>query len=145
MISSTAKYALRAIVYLGSQHNNFVGRTEIANVTLVPVEYLLKVLSELIEAGLVESRRGPGGGYRLTMSPEKLTALQVVRVVDEIPRITECPLGIPDHQSLCPLHKLLDDAGRLVEEALGSATVADLIPERKRSRTCDFKKKPTQN
>ena len=85
MISSTAKYALRAAVHLGSRHDDFVGRTEIAEATLVPVDYLLKVLNELVTAGLVESRRGPGGGYRLTMSPGKITALQVVLAIEEIP------------------------------------------------------------
>lgn len=138
MISSTAKYALRAVVHLGSQHDDFVGRTEISEATLVPIDYLLKVLKVLVAAGLVDSQRGPGGGYRLTQSPEEMTSLQVVRAVDEIPRITECPLGISDHEKLCPLHRLLDDAGRLVEEAFENATIADLIPGRKRSRTCDF-------
>ncbi|APZ93882.1 RrF2 family transcriptional regulator [Fuerstiella marisgermanici] len=141
MISSTAKYALRAAVHLGSQHHDFVGRMEIAEATLVPVDYLLKVLNELVTARLVESRPGPGGGYRLTKSPDVMTALEVVRAVDAIPRITECPLGISEHEKLCPLHKLLDDASRLVEEAFHSATISDLIPGRKRSKTCDFPQK----
>ena len=142
MISSTAKYALRAAVHLGSQDGDFVGRSEIAEATLVPIDYLLKVLNELVTANLVESRRGPGGGYRLTRSPEDITTLEVVLAVDVIPRISECPLGISDHKHLCPLHQLLDDASRKVEEAFSEATVADLIPGRKRSRTCDFPKQP---
>ena len=64
MISSTAKYALRAAVFLGENKNGFVSRTVIADATMVPHEYLLKVLNELDLAGIVESRRGPGGGYR---------------------------------------------------------------------------------
>lgn len=145
MISSTAKYALRAVVHLGSQHDDFVGRTDIAEATCVPIDYLLKVLKVLVTAGLVESQPGPGGGYRLTESPEEMTTLQIVRAVDEIPRITECPLGISDHENLCPLHQLLDDASRLVEEAFQNATVADLMPGRKRSRTCDFPIKRPQS
>ena len=143
MISSTAKYALRAAVHLGSRHDDFVGRTEIAEATLVPVDYLLKVLNELVTAGLVESRRGPGGGYRLTMSPGKITALQVVLAIEEIPRITECPFGNSKDGNLCSLNRLLDDACRLVEKAFAGATIADLIPGRKCPRTCDFPKMPT--
>ena len=61
-----------------------------------------------------------------------------VLIVDKIPRISECPLGFSDHVELCPLHKLLDEASRLVEDAFGGATIADLIPERKQSQSCDF-------
>lgn len=111
MISSTAKHALPAVFHLGSQHYDFVGRTEIAEATLVRADNLLQVLDKLVAAGLVESRRGPGEGFRRTMSPEEMTALQVV----------------------------------LVEEAFGRPTVAELVPRRKRSRTCDFPKIPTHN
>ena len=143
MISSTAKYALRAVVHMGSQHDEFIGRAEIAEATLVPVDYLLKVLNGLVVAGLVESRRGPGGGYRLTMSPREMAALQVVLAIEEIPRITECPFGNSKDGKLCSLNKLLDDACRLVEVAFAGATIADLIPGRKCSRTCDSPNKPT--
>ena len=144
MISSTATYALRAVVFLASQPDRYVNRSEISEATLVPHEYLLKVLNQLDAAEIVESRRGPGGGYRLRKPAEELTSLEVVLAVDSIPRITECPLGIADHEQLCPLHQLLDDAGRLVEEAFAKATISDLLP-RKRSRTCDFPKNNTNN
>lgn len=137
MISSTAKYALRAVVYLANRPEEFVGRTEISEATTVPHEYLLKVLRQLNIAELVESRRGPGGGYRLTRSPTKLTALDVILSVDAIPRITECPLGIPGHEELCPLHRLLDQAGETIEHVFRATTIADLMP-RKRPQACDF-------
>jgi len=128
---------------MGSQHDEFIGRAEIAEATLVPVDYLLKVLNGLVVAGLVESRRGPGGGYRLTMSPREMAALQVVLAIEEIPRITECPFGNSKDGNLCSLNKLLDDVCRLVEVAFAGATIADLIPGRKCSRTCDSPNKPT--
>lgn len=140
MISSTAKYALRAIVYMAGQSDRYVNRSEISNTTLVPHEYLLKVLNQLDAAELVESRPGPGGGYRLRRPADEITALEVVTAVDSIPRITECPLGLAEHEQLCPLHQLLDDAGKRVEEAFAEAKVSDLL-SRKRSRTCEFPQK----
>ena len=139
MISTTAKYALRAVVYLADNADGFANRSLIADATMVPHDYLLKVLNELDDAGIVDSRRGPGGGYRLTRKPAQITALEVVLAVDEIPRISECPIGLSDHHELCPLHKLLDDASRLVEEAFARSTIADLLPRRrKRTPSCDF-------
>jgi Rrf2 family protein len=138
MISTTAKYALRAVVFLAKHEGGFSNRAEIAKATLVPHDYLLKVLNELDAAKIVESRRGPGGGYRLVPSAESLTTLSVVLAVDKIPRITECPLGFAEHVKLCPLHKLLDDASRKVEETFQKTTIADLIPGRKRPQSCEF-------
>ena len=141
MISLTAQYALRAVVYLAKNENGFISRSEIAEATLVPHDYLLKVLNELDAAGIVESRRGPGGGYRLTRSPDQITTLDVVLSVDTIPRITQCPLGISDHEVLCPLHKMMDDASRLVEESFEKVTISDLISKRKQTKSCNFPSK----
>lgn len=139
MISSTAIYALRAAAYLANQPGRYVNRTEISEATAVPHEYLLKVLKQLDGAEIVNSRRGPGGGYRLTRPAGEITTLEVVLAVDTIPRITACPLGIEGHVQLCPLHQLLDNAAWQLEEALAQAKLSDLLPKKK-SRTCDFPK-----
>lgn len=117
--------------------DRFHSRSTISEATQTPHEYLLKVLHKLDAAGLVESRRGATGGYRLTRSPEELTVLEVVLAVDEIPRIEKCPLGIAAHEQLCPLHQLLDDASRAVEEAFQNTTIAQLLPQ-KRVDKCQF-------
>ncbi len=137
MISSTATYALRATVCLAGQPDRYVNRTEISESTQIPHEYLLKVLNQLDAAELVESRPGPGGGYRLSRSASEMTVLEVVLAVDTIPRINECPLGIPEHERLCPLHQLLDDASRLVEEAFAKVRLSELLPH-KQLHTCEF-------
>lgn len=141
MISLTAKYALRAIVFLASSREALVSAADIAEATVVPHDYLLKVLKELDEAKVVMSRRGPGGGYALTKSPDQISVFQVVTAVDTIPRITECPLGISGHVKLCPLHKLLDDVGHVVENLLRETTIDDLVPARNRLKSCDFPKR----
>lgn len=143
MISLTAKYALRAIVFLASCEGPepFVSAAEIAEATFVPHDYLLKVLRELDEANVVESRRGPGGGYSLIKSPDELSVLEVVMAVDTIPRISECPLGISGHVKLCPLHRMLDDVSRQVEDTFRETTIEDLVPLRRRQRSCDFPKR----
>ena len=139
MISSTATYALRAVVYLASQPGGFVSRSEISDATFVPHEYLLKVLNLLDKAEIVESRRGPGGGYRLRKPASDLTSLEVVLAVDSIPRIKTCPLGIAGHKKLCPLHQLLDEAAKRVEAAFAEVRISELLP-RKHAKHCDFTK-----
>jgi len=137
MISSTATYALQAVVYLAIQPGRYICRSEISDATDVPHEYLLKVLNLLDKAEIVESRRGPGGGYRLRKSADELTSLEVVLAVDSIPRITKCSLGIVGHKELCPLHQLLHDAANRVKAAFGEVRISELLP-RKHAKHCDF-------
>ena len=58
MISQTAEYALRSVVFLGSQVGQPVTTQRIAVATQVPVGYLSKVLQGLGKAGLVDAQRG---------------------------------------------------------------------------------------
>ena len=137
MISQTAEYALRAIVYLAEQP---VPRTtsEIAEKTQSPSGYLSKVMQSLNKAGLVHSQRGLHGGFVLSVEADELTVLQVVNAVEPIRRFHECPLGLHGI-NLCPLHRKLDDAAKYIEETFGDTTIADLnhVPA-SRKPLCSF-------
>jgi Rrf2 family protein len=139
MISQTAEYALRAIVYLADQD---APRTtaQIAKTTLVPAGYLAKVMQSLSRAGLVKSQRGLNGGFTLANDPQELSILEVVNAVDPIQRFPECPLGIPSHgRRLCPLHYRLDQAAAMVEKAFGETMVSELLAvPRERRPLCRF-------
>lgn len=134
MISQTAEYALRAIVYLADQSESPQTTQQIAEVTRVPAGYLAKVMQGLSRAGLVHAQRGLHGGFMLARPADELTVLDVVQAVDPLRRIERCPLGIQGHLSLCPLHRRLDNAVALVEKALGSSTIAELLAEPKRGK-----------
>ncbi len=134
MISQTAEYALRAVVYLAGQGGEARTTQQIAEVTRVPAGYLAKVMQGLSRAGLARSQRGLHGGFTLATAPGKLTVLDVVNAVDPIRRIRSCPLGIKGHLNLCPLHRRLDRAIGMVEEALRSSTIAELLTEPDRAR-----------
>lgn len=137
MITQTAEYALRAIVYLADQSEPKTN-TLIADATLVPVGYLAKVMQSLSKAGLVSSQRGLHGGFVLTVAANNLTVLQVVNAVEPIRRFKECPLGLHGI-NLCPLHRKLDDAAKAIEETFGDSTIADMINAPKnRKPLCAF-------
>lgn len=135
MISQTAEYALRAIVFLASKDGQPQTTQQIAAITHVPIGYLSKVLQSLSRAGLVHSQRGLHGGFNLVRPGNELTVYDVIQAVDPIERIRSCPLGLKGHISLCPLHRRLDNAIRMVEEALKASNIAELLTEPKRDRT----------
>jgi Rrf2 family protein len=134
MFSQTAEYALRAVVYLASQGGAAQTTQQIAEATRVPAGYLAKVMQGLSRAGLVYSQRGLHGGFTLSRPADALTVLDVVRAVDPLRRIRSCPLGIKGHVNLCPLHRRLDQAVALVEDALQRSTIAELLAEPERGR-----------
>jgi Rrf2 family protein len=134
MISQTTEYALRAIVYLASKPEQAQTAQQIAAATQVPADYLAKVLQSLRRAGLVHSQRGLHGGSALAVPAERLTVYDVVQAVDPIRRIKHCPLGVPGHIKLCPLHRRLDHAISLVEKALKESNIAELLAEPDRKK-----------
>jgi len=134
VISPTAEYALRAIVAIAQGNGEAVVTPTMARITKVPPGYLPKVLQTLRRAGLVDSKRGLGGGFTLNKSPAELTILEVVNAVDPIKRIESCPLDLSSHgTSLCPLHARLNDATELVEQAFARTTIAELLAQPGRS------------
>lgn len=138
MISQTVEYALRAAVYLADQEGPHTAQ-QIAERTKVPLPYLSKVLQGLCRAALVKSQRGVGGGFILAVPAGALTILEIINAVDPLPRIRQCPLGLPSHVALCPLHRRLDDAMAMVEQAFRQSTVAELLAEPSASRPlCEF-------
>jgi Rrf2 family protein len=126
MFSQTAEYALRAVMHLVEQPDGPASSETISRAMQVPRPYLSKVLRDLVVAELVASVRGPNGGFVLARPASRITVLDVVNAVDPIKRITECPLGRPDHQQLCRLHRQMDSAIEHVECSLRSTTLDQL-------------------
>ncbi|MCA9246505.1 MAG: Rrf2 family transcriptional regulator [Planctomycetales bacterium] len=130
MISQTAEYALRAVVFLGKYGGQSCTTADLAEQTAAPPSYLAKVLKGLNRAGIVDSQRGLHGGYRLVREPYDLTVLDVIRAVDGFHRIEHCPLGRAAHASaLCPLHRRIDNVIAEVENAFAQATIGDVLDE----------------
>lgn len=139
MLTQTAEYALRAAVLLAQDPTQFVPAATLAAAAGVPPPYLSKLLGALARAGLVEARRGPGGGARLAFDPESLSALDVVEAVEPLARIRECPLGRAEHGTrLCALHRRLDEAAAANQAALASTTLASLVERGGPRGSCRF-------
>ncbi len=131
LISKTAEYALRAVVWLAHTPDSPRGTPQAARATRVPAGYLSRVLQSLARAGLVESSPGRAGGFRLARSPRQISVLDVVNAVDPVQRVARCPLGLKSHRGgrLCPLHRRLDEAAAMVQRAYAETTIAEILTE----------------
>lgn len=130
MFSQTVEYALRAIVTLAQHPGQPRTAQKISEVTDVPAPYLSKLMQLLVRGDLVNSRRGLHGGFVLAKPAEELTVWDVIDVVEPLKRIHTCPLKLGTHkENLCPLHRRMDDAIRMVEEVFRGATISTLLNE----------------
>jgi Rrf2 family protein len=82
-VSRKADYAVRAMAYLASARDGErVLITEIAQSMAIPQAFLSKIMKELVDARLVQSQVGPGGGYALARPAERITFREILETVE---------------------------------------------------------------
>jgi len=86
MLSTTSQYALRALCHLAAHPGRAVLGRDLAQSVEIPANYLSKVLLTLRNAGLVDTHRGSGGGYRLRKPANEIRLIDVVELFEEISR-----------------------------------------------------------
>lgn len=133
MISSRAKYATRALLYLCTHgRSEPILIQEVAEAENIPLKYLQQILAALKVGGFVQSRKGPGGGYALARAPRDITLGDVLRVMDgpfapiacvSVSNHTEC--GCP-HPDACALREAFAKVRDAMVAVLDGITFADL-------------------
>lgn len=125
-ISDAASLALHAMVYLASHEDRPVSTGEIAEVFDISRAHLSKVMQWLSRDGLVDSIRGPKGGFVLGEDPEKITLLDVYESIEGPLEQTECLLETPVCGGCCILGDLLESVNDQVARRLGGTKLSDL-------------------
>lgn len=74
-------FAIRAAAELAG-HEDFIRLEDIARAQELPTDYVRATMSDLRRAGIVDSRRGRDGGYRLALPPSQITLADIMRAVD---------------------------------------------------------------
>lgn len=129
MLSKTVEYALRALVVLAQEQARSMTAAQIAQKSDIPLSYLRKIMQQLGKGGLVKSQRGREGGFTLAITPQRLTILAIIDVMDPIRPVEHCPLrkSSQGHKSLCPLHKMLRKIAVEVRTEFETIYLGDLI------------------
>lgn len=113
--------ALYSVLEFSRDPSRHVSAADLARGYGVSAHHLAKVLSELARAGLVESVRGAGGGYRFAGNPRRLTLMDVISLFEKIdsPQVTRTPVG----RALGSVLQEIDENARAT---LGSITLATM-------------------
>lgn len=128
MISHTAEYALRATIHLAHQDpTRPVSVTDLARDLKLPRNYLSKILHALARAGVVESIRGPGGGFRVAAEPADITLFRIVDTFDDLTPGRTCVLGRAKCSDAhpCAVHARWKPAAEEVARFFRETTLAD--------------------
>ena len=94
-VSRSVGYGLLAAGYI-AQHKgkNLVLSQDVAKKYKIPLEYLLKIMQQLVKVHILRSKRGPRGGFSLARPLNKITMLEVIEVIDGP---MDVPLGLDEH------------------------------------------------
>ena len=137
-LSLRGEYALRALLVLGLSYDEPRVRIQsISEEQNIPKRFLEQILNDLKSAGLVQSKRGVAGGYRLARRPEEISIAQVIRHIEGALAPVSCvsegfyeKCSCPD-ESRCPIRGVMKEIRDAVVEIAERVTIADLC-ERER-------------
>lgn len=133
-LSTKGRYAVMAMADLARRSvNQPVTLADIASRQSISLSYLEQLFARLRKAGLVESVRGPGGGYTPARAAEDIRVFDIMAAVDESLDITRCEheaKGCLDDGRRCITHDLWDELSRHIYLFLGSITLEDVIAGR---------------
>ena len=137
-LSTKGRYAVMALVDLAGHSNGRpVALADISGRQEISLSYLEQLFARLRRKGLVESARGPGGGYRLARTASETSIADIVHAVDEPLRATRCSVkgkGCMLKGERCLTHDLWEGLGDRIEDYLSSVSLADVITGRLRAK-----------
>jgi Rrf2 family iron-sulfur cluster assembly transcriptional regulator len=136
-LSTKGRYAVMAMADLARRQAESVERavalSDIAARQEISLSYLEQLFARLRRQGLVQSHRGPGGGYRLARAASATTIAEIVLAVDEPLRATRCGAKSPGcmmNGERCLTHDLWEETGRQIEAWLASVSLEDVVTGR---------------
>ena len=135
MLSSKAKYAVRALVFLSRRQSqeNWAPTADIAAAETIPRKFLEAILVQLRDNGLVDSRRGALGGHRLARDPGGIALADIIRIIDGPLALTPCASVTDFHPcsdcvdiETCRLQHVMRRARDAVAGVLENCSIASL-------------------
>lgn len=134
-LSTKGRYAVMAMVDLASYADDKpVALADVAERQDISLSYLEQLFGKLRKAGLVNSVRGPGGGYLLAYGPDDTRVSDIIVAVDEPIQTTRCtpgsPTGCQADRARCLTHDLWEELGNQIHMYLSSVSLQDVVDKR---------------
>jgi len=131
MISTRGRYALRVMTELAMRGgDSYVPMKQVAERQGISLKYLEQILPALVERGLVDTRAGKGGGYRLANAPEAIPVGEILRATEKelapvsclVDQAEPCP-----RRSSCKTVRFWAGLEQVIGDYIDHVTLADLL------------------
>ena len=131
-LTTKGRYAVTAMLDLAIHYD--LGPITLADISQrqeISLSYLEQLFSKLRKNGLVDSARGPGGGYRLSRLADEIAVAEIIAAVDETVDATRCKRkGNCQHEERCLTHDLWCDLSDQIFDFLSSITLGSLVEKK---------------
>ncbi|MDX1593048.1 MAG: Fe-S cluster assembly transcriptional regulator IscR [Gammaproteobacteria bacterium] len=128
-LTTKGRYAVTAMLDLALHYDQGpITLADISKRQSISLSYLEQLFSRLRRRGLVQSVRGPGGGYQLSRAAEEISVVSVITAVDEEVDATRCGgLGNCQDSQPCLTHELWCDLSEQIHDFLAGINLAQLV------------------
>lgn len=127
MLSKTCKTAIKAVIYLASKDGSDEksGVKEIAKYINVSEHTVSKILQTLVRQKIINSIKGPTGGFYITAKQRKLPIIAIVDTIDGKGLFNECGLGLSKCSSThpCPIHDEYKNGREIIQRLFATKTI----------------------
>ena len=133
MFSRSCEYALQSILYLclHSKEGKAIGLKEISSSQQVPLHFLSKILQQLVKGKVLNSIKGPNGGFTLNVPPDQLRLIRVVELIDGLDIFNRCGIGLKNcsDKTPCPIHFEYGVVKEKIRQLLSEKTLKELCED----------------
>ncbi len=126
-ISEAASIGLHAMMILAQNGDKLVSVKEIATTLDVSANHLSKVMQRLNKAGFIESVKGFNGGFRLLLSPDEITFLDIYEIFDGKLKSSSCLLSHDECVDKCIFGDLISSVNKQVKEKFETTKLSDFV------------------
>lgn len=129
ILTTKARYALMAVIEIAEhEKTQAVSLQNISDKQKISLSYLEQIFSRLKKAGIVDSIKGPGGGYILAKNAEEISVADIIKAIGESVKMTRCSTkeGCVKVSSKCKTHHLWRGLENRIYEYLESIPLSSL-------------------
>jgi Rrf2 family iron-sulfur cluster assembly transcriptional regulator len=126
LFSKKCEYGIQAVLYMAAQNNGIIiPSDEISKKLKIPKEFISKILQSLTESGIIESKKGKAGGFKLAKHPSKIKLIDIVEAIDGLESFNSCVLGFPNcsPEKPCPVHNQWGELRTKAYDMLSNETI----------------------
>lgn len=139
MLSNTSRYAIRALIYLAINKNNSrkIGIKKIAKDLNIPSPFLSKILQTLAKQKVLNSTKGPNGGFSISDKSQGISLYEIIKIIDGDNLFDQCLISDKSCSEMegnpCSIHKHYESIRENLRKMFEGHTIQQLAEEFKSS------------